>query len=94
VLVGVFVAACGAGGGLAYLLTMVRPVFARARALQEFAQLPVIGTVSAMHSPAHRLMRRVQLTVFLSLAALLVVTFGALVMVREEAAAFAHAILT
>jgi polysaccharide chain length determinant protein (PEP-CTERM system associated) len=94
VLVGVFVAACGAGGGLAYLLTMVRPVFARARALQEFAQLPVLGTVSAMHSPAHRLMRRVQLTVFLSLAALLVVTFGALVMVREEAAAFAHAILT
>jgi hypothetical protein len=39
-------------------------------------------------------MRRVQLTVFLSLAALLVVTFGALVMVREDAAAFAHAILT
>jgi polysaccharide chain length determinant protein (PEP-CTERM system associated) len=93
VLVGVFVAAWGAGGGLAYLLTMLRPVFARARALQEFAQLPVIGTVSAMHGPAHRLMRRVQLTVFLCLAALLVVTFGALVLVREEAAAFAQGIL-
>jgi polysaccharide chain length determinant protein (PEP-CTERM system associated) len=93
VLAGVFVVAWGAGGGLAYLLTMLRPVFARARALQEFAQLPVLGTVSAMHSPAHRLMRRVQLTAFLTLAGLLVVTFGALVMVREDAAAFAQGIL-
>jgi polysaccharide chain length determinant protein (PEP-CTERM system associated) len=93
-LLGVFAATWGAGGGIAYLLTMVRPVFARARELQEFAQLPVIGTVSAMHGPARRLSQRVEVTLFACTAALLVVGFGGLVAVRESAAALARAMLS
>jgi polysaccharide chain length determinant protein (PEP-CTERM system associated) len=93
-LLGVFAAAWGAGGGIAYLLSMVRPVFARARELQEFAQLPVIGTVSTMHGPARRLSQRVEVTLFACMAALLVVGFGVLVAVREGAAVLARAMLS
>jgi polysaccharide chain length determinant protein (PEP-CTERM system associated) len=92
-LVGVFAAALAGGGGIAYLLTLLRPVFARARALQEFSQLPVLGTVSAMHGPAHRLKRARELIAFCGLGLLLAVTFGVLVMLRQDAAAFAHRLL-
>jgi polysaccharide chain length determinant protein (PEP-CTERM system associated) len=92
-LAGVFAAAFAGGGGMAYLMTLVRPVFARARALQEFSQLPVLGAVSAMHGPAHRLQRLREVIAFCALGVLLVVTFGVLVALRQEAAAFAPSLL-
>jgi polysaccharide chain length determinant protein (PEP-CTERM system associated) len=85
----VFFGAVVGGAAVAYLLTLIRPVFARARALQEFAELPVLGTVSAMQSPTYRGLSR-QVVAFVGLAAVLVVTFAALVTVREQAAAFAQ----
>jgi polysaccharide chain length determinant protein (PEP-CTERM system associated) len=92
-LLGLFAVAIAGGGGVAYLMTLLRPVFARARTLQDFAQLPVLGTVSAMHGPGHRRQIGGQLAAFCGLGILLVVTFGALVALRQEAAAFAQSML-
>lgn len=45
-IVGVFVAALAAGGGVAFLLHQLRPVFTSARSLAEFTGLQVLGAVS------------------------------------------------
>jgi len=44
--VGALAAAIGAGGGIAFLLNLLRPVYASARRLREMTGLPVLGTVS------------------------------------------------
>jgi polysaccharide chain length determinant protein (PEP-CTERM system associated) len=45
-LAGVLLLALAAGGGLAYLLQVLRPVVGSARSLSEFTGLPVLGVVS------------------------------------------------
>jgi polysaccharide chain length determinant protein (PEP-CTERM system associated) len=46
-LLGAFVFALALGGGVAYLLHILRPVVGSARSLAEFTGLPVLGVVSA-----------------------------------------------
>jgi len=52
-LMGVFVLALGAGGGMAVLLCLVRPVFFRIQELKPMG-FPVIGTVAEHETPAIR----------------------------------------
>jgi polysaccharide chain length determinant protein (PEP-CTERM system associated) len=58
-LAGVLALAFGAGGGLCYLLTLLRPVVSSTRGLSELTELPVLGVVSAafpqqLHAQARR----------------------------------------
>lgn len=50
----VFVMSIGAGGGLAYLLNLIKPVIHSTRALKERFGLPVLGVVSVAWMDRHR----------------------------------------
>lgn len=89
-LAGVFVVAVGGGVGLAYLLSMLNPVFSSTRALREYAELPVLGSITAIRSPAQRLVNRIQLASFCALGLLLFVTFVVFVSLRHDAALLAQ----
>jgi len=93
VLAAIFVLAIGGAGGVAYLLSMLKPVFSSSKALRDYTELPVLGSVTATRSAAQRLVAKLQLVGFLALGALLVVTYALLVSVREEAAQLAHSLL-
>jgi polysaccharide chain length determinant protein (PEP-CTERM system associated) len=93
ILAALFVLSMGGAVGLAYLMNMLRPVFSDSRSLREYAELPVLGSISVVRSPAQRLIRRVHLATFLALGMIFVVTFAALVFLREDAASFAQSLL-
>ena len=61
---GVFVASLAAGGGLAFLLALLRPVFTDPRTLARVTGLPVLGVVSLVASPEMRRRERVQHLLF------------------------------
>lgn len=67
----------GGGGGAAFLLSQVRPVFPSPRVLYEVTGLPVLGAVSLTWRDRHRLKRRAELTSFGLGCVGLVCVFGA-----------------
>lgn len=75
-LAAVLVASLAAGGGLAYILAQLRPVFSNARALREVSGYPVIGMVSVFLSPHHAWQRRMELASFSAAIACLVLVIG------------------
>lgn len=76
----VLAAAFGAGGGLCYLLSQLKPVFTNSRALSQAVGLPVLGTVShVLVDTAARRQQRVALAAFSLAAATLVVACGLIV---------------
>jgi polysaccharide chain length determinant protein (PEP-CTERM system associated) len=81
-LAGVLVAALGAGAGLSYLLTQLRPVIASARALRELSGLPVIGTVSGFVDSRRAQQRRVAFLWFSSAVAGLVLLVGGVALIE------------
>lgn len=70
----------GAGLGLAFLLSQVRPVFDNRRTLSEITGLPVLGTVSWVLTPIERTRARIGLAGFVMASAILLVVFGGVVM--------------
>jgi polysaccharide chain length determinant protein (PEP-CTERM system associated) len=75
-LVGVLAAALGAGGALAYLLHMLKPVVGSARSLAELADLPVLGVVSAAFPRQLAALARGQLLRFVGAGSVLVAAFA------------------
>lgn len=57
-IIGALIAALAAGGGLAYLLHLVRPVFVSTRQLAAATGLTVLGSVSLAWADKHRLEQR------------------------------------
>ena len=77
--IAVFLLALGAGGGLAYLLSMLKPVFNDSRELQDATGLPVLGEVSwSRLSEYSSIVRRQYLLYAASGLALLVATAAVL----------------
>lgn len=80
-LLGVFVAAVGGGAGLCYLLGQLFPVFGSVRELQEYLELPVLGTVAHAWRDRHLKARRraviIALLPILGLVSLLVAALAA-----------------
>jgi hypothetical protein len=74
-ILGVFVAALGAGGALCYGVAQLRPVFGNARSLKSFAQLPVLGTVTNAWPAAQRVAFHRSVLRFSAVFALLLVVF-------------------
>ncbi len=60
----VFIASLGAGGGLALLLSQIFPRFYTTESLKEFAQIPILGSVSLVQSGRQRRERRMELVFF------------------------------
>jgi len=88
-----FVFACGCGGGFAFLLSQLRPVFSATRELRIFAELPVLGGIREVRSPGQQLRRKLQV-VSLGLAGVALVAVYAMgVMMREDAAIWVQSLL-
>ena len=75
-LLAVLLAGLGAGGGGAYLLNLLRPVFQNTRMLGEVLGLPVLGAVSRAWAERDVLRRRLELAAVSGVAALLIAAFG------------------
>ncbi|HZL96473.1 MAG TPA: XrtA system polysaccharide chain length determinant [Vicinamibacterales bacterium] len=76
-LAGVLVAALGAGGGLSYVLSQLRPVFSTVRELREVSGLPVIGSISrALVDPLLAQKRRFEVATFSAAIGGLVLVIG------------------
>ena len=69
----VFLAALGAGLGVAFLMSQLRPTFMAQGALREATGLPVLGSISMNWTPEQKVKRRSRLYAF---SAAVVVLFG------------------
>ena len=76
-----------AGGGLGVLLSQLRPVFHNARTLAEIAGVPVLGSVSRIWDEGRRAKRRSHLALFAAAVGLLVVVYGAAVLLQMPSVA-------
>ncbi len=75
---GVLILALGAGLGFSFLLSQVRPVVMSGRQIAQLTGLPILGSVSAVVSPAQRTRRALMVISYFSLFAMLLVGYGAL----------------
>lgn len=75
-LAGVLLAGLGIGGGLAYLLHQLRPVFNNERALADVTGLPVLGAISMTFVDRNREESRMRKLAFGGAAAALFLVFG------------------
>jgi polysaccharide chain length determinant protein (PEP-CTERM system associated) len=74
-LIGVLLAGLGAGGGVAYLMNLLRPVFHNTRMLGEVLGLPVLGAISRAWAERDVMRRRLELAAVSSVGVLLVAAF-------------------
>ncbi len=75
---GVLFLALGAGLGFSFLLSQVRPVVMSGRQMAQLTGLPILGSVSAVVSPAQRTRRALMVISYFSLFAMLLVSYGVL----------------
>ena len=73
---GVFIVAIGAGGGLALLLSLLRPVICNRRSLERLAGLPVLGSVSMIASADEKKKALHEKLLFASMVLFLFLTFA------------------
>lgn len=83
-----------AGGGLGVLLSQLRPVFHNARTLAEIVGVPVLGSVSRIWDEERRARRRSHLALFSGAVGLLVVAYGAVVMLQAPGVALVARVMS
>jgi hypothetical protein len=81
----VLVVGIGAGCGVAYLMHMLRPVFASTRSLSDMTGLPVLGSVTRSWVEKYRAQLRSGLLRYSVAAAALFVVFIVVVVVQQPA---------
>lgn len=79
-LAGVLIGGLGLGGGLAYLLHQLRPIFNNTRTLADITGLPVLGAISMTFVDRNRAESRMRKLAFGGAAAALVLVFGCAVL--------------
>ncbi len=89
----VLLAGLGIGGGVAFLMHKLKPVFADSRSLADATGLPVLGTVMNGWLEREREALRAGLRRYVVAAGLLIVLFGVTLAVQAPAAAAIHRIL-
>lgn len=87
-LLGVFAAALGLGGGLAYVMNLIRPVFNTPKALSEVTGLPVLGAVSRTGLESLQLQKRMSLIRFSAAAVLLGFAFVIVLVLQQPGTRF------
>lgn len=83
-LAGVLLLGLGAGGGAAFLISQIRPVFHSTSALRDKVGLPVLGSVSLVVSEERRKQRIAQLAMFSTGVVALVVAFLLVLITRDQ----------
>jgi len=86
-LVGVLLVAIAAGLAWSLLRCLLQPTFINLTQLGSITGLPVFGSVSLYLSPEHKNKRRLKFLSFVSATLLLLVVFGAALLLHESAAA-------
>lgn len=81
--IAILILGLGAGGGLAFLLSQLKPVYYDPSILKAGTDLPVLGQVSRVWTSDMRLKRRVEVTGFGASIALLVVVFVAILLTYQ-----------
>ncbi len=84
----VFVAALGIGGGLAYLMNMIQPVFNTTKSLAELTGLPVLGAVSMTGLDKFRIQKRMSYLRFSAAAVLLAFAFVIVLVLQQPGTRF------
>jgi polysaccharide chain length determinant protein (PEP-CTERM system associated) len=79
----VLIVGIGAGGGVAYLMHMMRPVFANSRSLADMTGLPVLGSVTRSWVEKYRAQLRHGVLRYSIASALLFVVFIVVVVVQQ-----------
>ena len=82
-LLGVLIAALGAGGGLAYLMHQGRPVFVDIDELREGTGMPVLGAVRVTWLDRHKAERRIEASSLVTAASLLVGVFVVVLLFQD-----------
>ncbi|MGB0713188.1 MAG: XrtA system polysaccharide chain length determinant, partial [Gammaproteobacteria bacterium] len=72
----VLVLGLGAGFGVAFVMSLIRPTFDNRRIMEDVTELPVLGTVTMIWTPAQQWRKRFSLLAFIISGAALVVVFG------------------
>ena len=93
-LLAVLAVGLGAGGGIAWLLHLLRPVFHDVADLREATGLPVLGAVSMTWIERHRADRRLELATYMISFGVLFATFCAAFILREPGGVFVRQILS
>jgi polysaccharide chain length determinant protein (PEP-CTERM system associated) len=89
-LIGILLFALGAGGGLAYLLHLMRAVFSNARQLQTLAGRPVIGWVSKTRPESYKADQRRGLLSFAAATSMLLFTASILLVAQWRLVQLIH----
>ena len=76
-------AGLGAGVGLAFLIAQLWPTFDSRRSLMRIADIPVLGSVGLVLSPAAQRRARSQTVIYISLVGMLLLTFAGLVVAQK-----------
>jgi hypothetical protein len=92
-LVALFAVSVGGGIAIAVGLSQIKPVFSSTRDLRAYIELPVLGAVRAVRSPAQSLLFKVQIAGLCMLVVLFVASFAVGVMLRDESAALLQSLL-
>jgi polysaccharide chain length determinant protein (PEP-CTERM system associated) len=87
-LAAVLIVGLAAGGGLAFFLHLLRPVFNNARSLNEITGFPVLGAISMTWLDKRQRQERVRKLAFGGAGAALVVVFGIVLAFQQDGARF------
>jgi polysaccharide chain length determinant protein (PEP-CTERM system associated) len=68
-----------AGGGVAFVIAQVRPMFYDRRVLSAVTGFPVLGTVSLSRNAPRRFRERLEIIAFMTISAALLLVFGAVI---------------
>ena len=90
---GVLILGLGAGGGLAFVLNRINPVFHDAEGLRRFLEKPVLGQVSTMLLDAHVRHRRWDVVRFAAATTALIAFFSVVLVLQEPAVRLVRAAL-
>lgn len=93
-LLAILIVGLGAGGGMAWLIHLLRPVFHDVEDLRESTGLPVLGAVSMTWIERHRAERRVELTSYIVAGGVLFAVFMAAFVFRDPGGALIRQLLS
>jgi polysaccharide chain length determinant protein (PEP-CTERM system associated) len=90
---GVFLASLGAGLAWSFLRYMLQPTFTDLAQLGSATGRPVLGSVSLYLSSQHRMRRRLRLSTFVLATFMLLVVFGAVILLRDSGTALMASVI-
>ena len=90
---GVLIFALGAGGGLAFVLNQLNPVFHDAESLRRFLDKPVLGQVSMTLLGPHKRRRRYDMVRFAAATTALFAFFSVVLVLQEPAVRLVRSVL-